>query len=321
MKIVSFGLLLLLFSWLGSCLTAVPLLVASHKLVPGLKQEISDEPFIAHNQTSVTNMVKKLITTCSSDMYLIVNQPGLKYDDMIDLRKEDWRFIYKYTALSSTAIGLPFVAQPLDLDFVEEYITKTCEAETMVVHNQDEDEIQEYFDTRTRVIRIELPELPEDQGERLHQIRTNDELLRKILRKLPSPHYTIILTSDKPESFHPLPQFVYKKSPEKFSIFNLIINDPSRLNEVERNDRFHRPEPDLITNKHSNHRFIENKKKDEIHFFDYELWTQNEKLIMTIFIMFLTIFMKKFFEIINSIKMKIINSKKKGLIAPTKKVD
>jgi Txe/YoeB family toxin of Txe-Axe toxin-antitoxin module len=320
--ITSFVVLLAQLSGFCLCLTAVPLLVASHKLVPGLKDEISDETYVAHNQTSVTNMIKKLITKCSSDTYMIINQPGLKYEDINDFRREDWKFIYKYTVLASTVIGLPFVNEPLDLDYIEEYARMTCEAETMFLKNQNDDEIEEYFDTRTRVIRVELPELSQDKQERFSQIRHNDELLRKILRKLPSPHYTIILTSTLPVSFHPLPQFVYSDSPQEFNVFSLITDDPSRLNEVERNDRFHRPVPDFNVNRHTNNRYLENKKKDEIHFFDYDLWTKNEKLIMTIFIMILTLVLKKFFEFINSIKSKIVNkNKSKGLIGSTKKVD
>lgn len=304
------------------CFTAVPLLLASHKLVPSLKDEINtDAPYDAQSLQSVTNMVKKLVTKCSSDTYMIINQPGLKTDDLIDMRRNDWKFIYKYATLASTTIGIPFVAEPLDLDYIEDYIRLTCDAESMSA-SYHEDEIQEYFDTRTRIIKMELPELPEDQGERFHQISKNDELLRKILRKSPSPHYTILLTSTEPIHYHPIPNFVYTSNPAKFNIFNLITNDPSRSNEVERNDRFHRPKPNFNHNKHTNNRYLENRKKDEIHFFDYELWSQNDKLLMTIFIMIVSIFLKKFFDIINSLKLKIINKKKKnGLINADSKKD
>ena len=62
------------------------MLVASHKLVRGLKEEINPSNTLPHNVTSVTNMLK-LITECSSDAYLLINQPGLTYADLTTERK------------------------------------------------------------------------------------------------------------------------------------------------------------------------------------------------------------------------------------------
>lgn len=133
-----------------------PLLVASHKLVPGLQSEINESNLRPHNVTSVTNMLKKLITQCSSDAYVIVDQPGLTYEDLTDKKRENWPFLINYLYMSSTIVGLPRIEPGLDLDFIENYIINTCDAETINVWHDDDNEVTDYFDVRTRVIKITL---------------------------------------------------------------------------------------------------------------------------------------------------------------------
>ncbi|ODV80989.1 BIG1-domain-containing protein [Suhomyces tanzawaensis NRRL Y-17324] len=311
--------------WLAlvaSCmgLKALPVLVASHKVVPGLKSEISTDNSHIHNITSVTNMVKKLITQCSADEYIIINQPGLSYTDLTENKKDDWSLIRKYLILASTIIGLPRVAEPLDLDYIERYIIRNCDAELIKVVNDDENEVRPYYDVRARVIRIDLSPLPEDAEERSATIREHDDLIRKIIRKLPSPHYNIIMTSSTLSSFHPVPASAMKKYPKDFEIFNDIVNDPSRLEEIERNNNFHKVEPYNHVNKHTNERYLKNKKKDEIHLFDNELWVKHERLVTTILVMVATLFTMKTINVVNALKSKITKKKAaksngKGIIA------
>lgn len=298
---------------------AVPLLMASHRVVPGLKSEISGDNSLSHNVSSVTNMLKKLVTQCSSDEYVLINQPGLTYEDLQELKKEDWPFLRKYLVLASTLIGLPWVDEPINLDYLEKYIIHSCDAETINVAHDDEDEVVQYYDTRTRVIRINLSKLPMDRDERVFTIREHDNLIRKIIRKLPSPHYTIILTSDEVESLHPVPPSIVSQMPQVFEIFNDIVNDPSRKEEIERNLNFHEVQPDWIDNKHTNNRYLHNKKKDEIHLFDYELWSKNEKLVTTIFVMIVSLLMFKSISLFNNYKASVIKKKSTdGLLSHSK---
>ncbi|KAI5951287.1 BIG1 [Candida jiufengensis] len=271
--------LLLLLPFI-SCSQLAPLLIASHKLVPDLKTEVSESNIETHNVTSVTNLIKKLVTQCSSDAYLIVDVPGLTYQDLTDKQKDRWPFLINYLYMSSTIVGLPRVEPGLDLGHIEEYIINTCEAETI------SNELDDYYDIRTRVIRLT------DSNP--------DELMRKILRKLPSPHYTIILTSTSPGFTHPIPDSVMERQPQNFEIFNDIVNNPKHNGGVEKNDRFHKVEPNWNPIRDSNERYKTNKKKDEIHLFDYELWTKNEKLIITIFIMLITLAFLKIHSSITS---------------------
>lgn len=278
-----------------------PLLVASHKLVPGLQSEINESNLRPHNVTSVTNMLKKLITQCSSDAYVIVDQPGLTYEDLTDKKRENWPFLINYLYMSSTIVGLPRIEPGLDLDFIENYIINTCDAETINVWHDDDNEVTDYFDVRTRVIKITLSPITGDRGGHL---REHDDLIRKILRKLPSPHYTIIMTSTNPGLFHPIPDFIMSERPNDFEIFNDIVDNPKHNGGVEKNDRFHKVSPNWNPARNTNDRYLANKKKDEIHLFDYKLWEKNEKLVATVLVMILSLFMFKTLSVIQSIKQK-----------------
>ncbi|CAK9435667.1 uncharacterized protein LODBEIA_P03940 [Lodderomyces beijingensis] len=278
-----------------------PVLIASHKLVPNLNTEISDSNINPHNTSSVTNLLKKLVTQCSSDAYLIVDQPGLTYKDLTKSKGENWPYLRNYLYMSSSIVGLPKVDTGIDWDYIEKYIIKTCDAETLRVH---QGEAADYYDIRTRVIRMTLDPLPDVNREQA--IREHDQLIRKNLRKLPSPHYTLILTSSNPGIVHPVPEFVARRNPENFEIFSDIVHDAQHNGGVEKNDRFHKPEPNWNSVRDSNGRYFENKKKDELHLFDSELWAKNEKLVTTVLVMVLSLFMIKTFSVVNSIKRKVI---------------
>jgi hypothetical protein len=298
--------------------SAVPVLVASHRLAKGLKEELNGSGPQAPELA--TNLIKRLVTECSSDEYLVINQPGLVLEDMTVNEADNWPFLRRYIAMASSVVGIPWVRGALDLDFIEQYIISTCHAETMNVVHDDDQEVGNYIDTRTRVIKIDLSELPprSDLELRYSVIREHDELIRKIIRKLPSPHYTIILTSDMPQNVHPIPNMVVESQPDKYQIFHDLVNDPSRELEIERNDRFHQTiEPYWSPDRNTINRYMENKKKDEIHFFDYDLWTRNEKLILTIIVMVLTLFT---FQLTKLVKLltETVFKKDKGLITHTK---
>ncbi|CAI5756403.1 unnamed protein product [Candida verbasci] len=183
-----------------NCSRLAPLLIASHRLVDV-------------KSSSPTDIIREIVTQCSSDAYIIINQPGLVYTDLTTEKKDDWPMLRKYLYMSSTIIGLPRVPV-LDLDYIEKYIISTCDAETI------SGDI-EYYDIRKRVIRLDT--------------ENTDEMIRKVLRKLPSPHYTIILTSTEPGYYHPLPEYN-----EVHDIFHDIL---STHKNIEKNDRFHNIEP------------------------------------------------------------------------------
>lgn len=290
---IKFYIATLLLAAAANGLMAAPVLLGSHKLVKGLKLEILQPNTRTQTPESVTNMFKKLVTECSSDVYVLVDLPGLDSSDLTVSKEANWPNLVKYLHMSSSVVGLPWVEGPLDLAFLEKYIVRTCKAELVVVHEHEE-ELQQYRDIRKRVIKMDLKEIPANQPGRDHAIRAADDLMRKILRKIPSPHYTILLTLSKQSTVHPVPEFAMEEMPDHFEIFNDIVNEPRREQEVERNNYLYQNvEPYWNENKDPSVAHAERMKNDEIHLFDYELWEQNEKLVMAVGFMAVLLFVVK----------------------------
>lgn len=270
---------------------ATPALVLSHKLVPDLALEV-EKPFTRHQDPqNVSNMIKKLVTECSSDIYLLVNLPGLSSKEMIQSKEHIWPNLVKYIHMASSVVGVPWVDGPVDMEFLENYIIKTCKAEAVNVQF-DAHEVPKYIDTRKRIVRVDLNPLPENHEQKYAAIRQVDELIANILRKAPSPHYTIVILLDVLSPVHPIPQFALDESPERFEIFhNLIL---ARESEVERNNYMYgEVEPYWNDNGDPMQAYLDRRKQDEVHFFNHELWEKNEKLISTIALMVGTLFVMK----------------------------
>lgn len=277
-------------------LQAVPVLLASHKLVPSLKKDIQTPNTKVQLSLDVTHMVKRLATECSSDVYLLVNAPGLTQADLTSAKKDNWPHLQKYLHMSSSVVGLPWMEGILDYDHLSEYIVRTCKAEAIVVHT-DEHEVEHYIDTRKRVIRLELAPIPNLQPSRDESIRNVDDVIRKILRKLPSPHYTILITSSEPGAVHPIPQIALENTPEHFELFHDIVNDPSRALEKERNNYMYQEvEPIWKEYEDPTELYLARRRQDEIHFFDADLWRKKEKLVMTLILIIASLFV---FEIVS----------------------
>lgn len=284
---------------------AAPVLVASHKLVTGLRDEIERPYTKTQDPINVTNMIKKLVTECSSDVYMLLNMPGLEHTDLIQDRATNWPNLVKYLHMSSSVVGMPWMEGTLDLPFLETYITRTCSAEAITVTLESDDEVQQYLDTRARVIRVEFNPLPTSRGERDHALRQNDDLLRRILRKSPLPHYTIILTLTTKSGVHPHPDFIFEEMPERFELFHDIVNDPRRDEESERNNYLYKDVEPVWNDNDPNKAYLLRKKQDEVHLFDFEHWQNNERLLTTVALMVATVFVMKTWSIVKWSKGKV----------------
>ncbi|RKP31842.1 BIG1-domain-containing protein [Metschnikowia bicuspidata] len=274
--------LLLILTSVVTALQAVPVLLASHKLVPGLRDECQRPNTKTLLVQDVTHMIKKLVTECSSDVYLLVNAPGLTNADMLSAKKDNWPQLHKYLYMSSSVVGLPWMEGMLDYDYLSQYIIKTCQAEAVLVHSSEE-EVEHYIDTRKRVIRVEFDPVPSIQPARDRVVHEIDDLIRKILRKLPSPHYTILISSSTVLPVHPIPQEVLDNNPELFEVFHHIINDPSREVERERNNYLYKDvEPIWKEYEDPLENFMERRRKDEVHFFDSNLWKKKNKVVVSL---------------------------------------
>lgn len=290
---------------------AAPFLVASHKLVAGLKSEVLQPNTKTQDPANVTNMLKKLVSECSSDVYLILNIPGLEAADMLQSREENWPHLVKYLHMASSVVGLPWMEGLLDLHFLEKYITRTCATETINVVLESDDEVVQYLDTRKRIIKVEFNPLPPPGPERQISLRENDDLIRRILRKVPLPHYTIIVTLTVMSPVHPIPQFALEETPEQFELFHSIVNDERREEEVERNNYLYADtEPVWNENMDAHSLYLARKKKDQIHFFNHELWKKNEKLVTTVAVMVASVFLVQTISVVKWVQHKIAKPKR-----------
>ncbi|GEQ67886.1 hypothetical protein JCM33374_g1552 [Metschnikowia sp. JCM 33374] len=294
----------------ATALQAVPFLFASHKLVPGLKKEILQPNTRTQDPVQVTNLIKKAVTECSSDVYVLMNVPGITNGDMIASRKGEWRHLQNYLHMASSVVGLPWIEGTLDLAFLEQYVIRTCKADA--IHAYSEHDVADYIDTRKRVIRIETSPLPEGGPARHAALAEADDLLRKILRKSPSPHYTIVITSDVVVPVHPVPDVAIASSPRSFELFHDVVNDPRREEEVERNAYMYQDvEPFWNNAPDSTELYLQRKKNDEVHLFRSELWQKNEKLVATVAMMVASLVIIQTLNFTKWLKNRILQNKTK----------
>lgn len=280
--------LLLLFA-AAAALEAVPVLVASHKLVPGLRADVGP-PLEPHAPGEVTNMLKRLVTECSSDVYILMSVPGLSSVDLTTRKADRWPHLQKYLYMASTVVGLPWVEGTLDMGFMEQYIVRTCKAEAVQVFESDE-EVAQYSDTRRRVVKVDVAPLPADAHDRDDALRSVDDLLRKILRKVPLPHYTIVLTSSEVGAVHPVPAVALESNPEHFEVFYDVLHDPLREHDVERNQYLYRDvEPYWNEGADPVQRYLANKRGDDVRLLDPDLWRRYERLVATVALMVASLF-------------------------------
>lgn len=302
--------ILILLSTSVYALQAVPFLLASHKLVRGLKDEILQPNTQSQDPVQVTNLVKKAVTECSLDAYILVNVPGLTYSDMLASKKNEWRHTQNYLHMASSLVALPWVEGTLDLGFLEEYVVRTCKAESIRVFGS-EDDLAQYIDTRKRVIRVEANPIP-DGPERNQALADVDDLIRKILRKVPSPHYMLLITADEPKGVHPVPEIAIANMPELFEIFHDVVNDPRRAEEVERNSYLYQDvEPFWNDAPDPTELYLQKKRRDEVHVFDAQLWQKNEKLVATVAVMVASLAFMQTLSFGRWLKQKLVQNKHK----------
>lgn len=272
---------------LGWCLQAAPVLLASHRVVPRLKHELQLPETDVQSLHDVTNMLRRLVTECLLDIYLLVNVPGLEHSDLIDAKHHLWPNLLRYLHMASTVVAVPWMEDTLELRYLETYIQKTCKADA--AHVASLDDVADYIDTRTRVFRLEHNPLPVGAG-RDECLKRVDESIRDMLRKAPSPHYTILVTSDVPLAVHPLPAGALDDMPDYFIPFYGIVGDPRRAADTERNQHMYgNAEPVWHEKRDPTAAYLERRQQDEVHLFSYTLWKKHQRLVTTVLLMALSL--------------------------------
>ncbi|ODV62267.1 Big1p ASCRUDRAFT_6872 [Ascoidea rubescens DSM 1968] len=177
-----------------------PLIVSSAKLIPGLLPKV---PRIKPNPYPIDDILKlskQLISSCSSNSFILINQPGLTLTDLKNY--DNVPNLISYLDSFSTVLTFPFAESP-STDFfnkkISNYIIRNCNAEIIHVNQDDgddDDSVPHYIDTRTKIILINFSKLPTNNYHlRNFRLQENDLILKKIIRKLPTPYHSIFLTS------------------------------------------------------------------------------------------------------------------------------
>lgn len=172
---------------------------------------------------------RELVDGCKSNAYVLINQPGLRKDDLIEYDLE-FTSLEKYISFSSTAVAFEQVEALPDDTFEQlaEYIQERCRIDKVLnVQGVDLDTFEPYIDVDKRIIHIEFPPLPEDQDLRGQAISEADAALRKIMAQIPSPSRSVIYTSLQPDTDVKI---------SKGRIFPHIFQDKNRELLIERNN-------------------------------------------------------------------------------------
>lgn len=161
----------------------------------------------------VETVMQKWISTCPSDAYIIIDQPGLRVEDFQELPSIDkvpvWDQWRTFLGRSATLGSFPRLDRPLDSKWLEGVIKKQCRAMIVTANVKDTDPkdkslpIEEYHDVRKRIIRAKFPRLPETQPERIIALQKHDQKLLEILQRTPTPFFSLIYTSSTGERFNP----------------------------------------------------------------------------------------------------------------------
>ncbi|KAG7836770.1 hypothetical protein KL942_004688 [Ogataea angusta] len=187
--------------WVALCLAknTFPALVASSKLIPGLRPALPHSEQLPFDLGEATSIIYRVLEQCTSDAYILINLPGLRVDDFHHF--ERFRHLREQLSQASTVVTFPNVLvddERLTTDEFVRYLRIHCNTITYDVVNEDAAEVPKYLDTRTRTINVQLGGLTDEmsQTERLEKLDEYNELLREIMRKLPTPRFTILFSTN-----------------------------------------------------------------------------------------------------------------------------
>ncbi|KAH3661785.1 hypothetical protein OGAPHI_005963 [Ogataea philodendri] len=249
----------------GICLakSTFPAIISSSKLIPGLKPSLGHSEQLPFDFNEATFVIERVFEQCSSDAYILVNVPGLKVEDFHHFEK--FHHLRSQLAQASTIVSLPNVVvddERLDFQSLERYLRIHCDTYTHTVWNENSDEVSKYIDVHKRTIVLDLVGLNDEmtEEERLDKLGEYDDLLREVMRKLPSPLFTILFTTttaspytatndkvlefdDIPDDPHDLGAEIQRQVKEAQNMIfpDITVFDKTRFLEFERNDKGERP--------------------------------------------------------------------------------
>ncbi|KAF3218997.1 hypothetical protein TWF679_000408 [Orbilia oligospora] len=152
--------------------------------------------------------VKKTVSQCTSDAYILVLQPGIHESDFRDPKSAPQ--IRKFTE-TNRFLGVMDAVGTVDLNIIEDYVKSRCQAHSVTV-DASTSSFNSFDENATaQVIKLDFPVLPLHGEARKNGHSQNDNFLSALISMIPSARYTVVYVST------PLGDprlFVHDKKPE-----------------------------------------------------------------------------------------------------------
>ncbi|GMG24806.1 unnamed protein product [Ambrosiozyma monospora] len=217
-------------SQLVYCINSSPAILYHHQLVPGLKKSLIHSEQLPFSKEEAHQIITSTFEQCLSDVYVIVNIPGLRLDDFHHF--QSFPFLRESMTKASTLVSMPNILfeddEHLELDDYTNLLRIHCKVIVKEVNNDDPDESGHYTDTRARLFKLNLIGLHSfmTEDQRIDKLLEYDELLREVLRKTPSPNNAVLFTTTTTTEVSNLDEL---QDPKNIIQPNQIPHDPKQI--------------------------------------------------------------------------------------------
>ncbi|KAJ5717454.1 BIG/ATPase V1 complex subunit S1 [Penicillium malachiteum] len=176
------------------------------------------------SSASVYDEISSALSTCPSDYYVVVSQPGVHSSDF-STRKSAPRLGAKMLGKDKSIrskMSVNEVAGLLEVKQIKNLLVDNCKAQTTAIDgssgaNMDNDakagSYPSHFEPGPQVIDVEFPMLSLG-SDRARQLSENDGLLSDIIERIPSTSKYTILYVTSPREFPESDSVVYESSNE-----------------------------------------------------------------------------------------------------------
>ncbi|GME76412.1 unnamed protein product [Ambrosiozyma monospora] len=217
-------------SQLVYCINSSPAILYNHQLVPGLKKSLIHSEQLPFSKEEAHQIITSTFEQCLSDVYVIVNIPGLRLDDFHHF--QSFPFLRESMTKASTLVSMPNILfeddEHLELDDYVKTLRIHCKVLVKEVNNDDPAESGHYTDTRARLFKLNLIGLHSfmTEDQRIDKLLEYDELLKEVLRKTPSPNNAVLFTTTTTTEVSNLDEL---NDPNNIIHSNQIPNDPKQI--------------------------------------------------------------------------------------------
>lgn len=202
----------LFLQWIVLCaangeVSVAPVLFVSHNLIPGLKPSVSHSEQLPFTEAEANVYLTRAFEQCLNDHYIFVKIPGMRVEDFQNFTA--WHHLRNRMTKASTILTMPNVLaneekeqhSVVHWDELQRVLEMQCHIDQYDVEQMNEDEVPNFFDTKKKLINIEIPQVllyQKDPFERQKFLTKVDELIRRICMKFPSPKVSVVLASTTP---------------------------------------------------------------------------------------------------------------------------